>query len=154
MSLSVLPRQNVAGKKQAHASVSYCRKHGLALYYLHLQNIYKFCQHDFLCTVIDAVFRRTHPIWSAAFKASVTPSFFALAEVMVFIRPLQAWSISARCLNSVPLLHGKSAGLQYNISNHHFHSFSILFHFFKNTCSSMIENTTGSIKLCILSIVS
>ena len=48
--------------------------------------------------------RRTHSIWSAAFRVSVTPSCFAIAGTMIAIRSLQAWSISARCRCSVPLV--------------------------------------------------
>lgn len=48
--------------------------------------------------------RRTHSIWSAAFRVSVTPSCFAIAGTMISIRSLQAWSISARCRCSVPLV--------------------------------------------------
>ena len=46
--------------------------------------------------------RRTHSIWSAAFRVSVTPSCFAIAGTMIAIRSLQAWSISARCRCSAP----------------------------------------------------
>ena len=49
--------------------------------------------------------RRTHSIWSAAFRVSVTPSCFAIAGTMISIRSLQAWSISARCRCSVPLVN-------------------------------------------------
>ena len=34
--------------------------------------------------------RRTHSIWSAAFRASVAPSCFVIAETMISIRSLQA----------------------------------------------------------------
>ena len=46
--------------------------------------------------------RRTHSIWSVALSASVTPSCFAIAGMMISVRSLQAWSISDRCLNNVP----------------------------------------------------
>ena len=48
--------------------------------------------------------RRTHSIWSAALSASVTSSCLAISETMIAIRSLQAWSISARCRCSVPLV--------------------------------------------------
>ena len=47
---------------------------------------------------------RTHSIWSAALSASVTSSCLAISETMIAIRSLQAWSISARCRCSVPLV--------------------------------------------------
>ena len=47
---------------------------------------------------------RTHSIWADALSVSVTSSCFAIAETMISIRSLQAWSISARCRCSVPLV--------------------------------------------------
>ena len=47
-------------------------------------------------------FRHTHSIWSVALSASVTPSCFAIAGMMISVRSLHAWSISDRCLNNVP----------------------------------------------------
>lgn len=51
---------------------------------------------------ITAVGNLINKLKEAELIESVTPSCFAIAETMVSIRSLQAWSISAKCLNSVP----------------------------------------------------
>ena len=60
--------------------------------------------HDVWLRLRMLFIRRTHSIWSEALSVSVAPSCFAIAETMISMRSLQAWSISARCRCSVPLV--------------------------------------------------